>query len=311
MGDRPRDLLLAEAGGRIAARAVVTTEAGLPNTALLGLYEARSGQEGDEATRDLLARAMEWSRRHGCRRLLAPVDGCSWLAYRFRVPGPGDREVPARRDFPWEPNHPPRYLERFLREGFHEAIEFETLGLIFPHDGPYRVVDAEAQTRPAAEAVTSAGYRFRLLREHRNALPWADLHRLCSDAFSESPLFAPISPDVFQALYGGALGPAARDFTHWIVDPEGVPCAVMFAFRDGDAVVIKSVAVHPAHRGRKLSTALVHRGLAAAAEQGVSELVSAMVRAGNTSEFLSRRHLMPGVTSWRRCYAVLARELDR
>ncbi|HSM04702.1 MAG TPA: GNAT family N-acetyltransferase, partial [Longimicrobiales bacterium] len=82
------------------------------------------------------------------------------------------------------------------------------------------------------------------------------------------------------------------------------------AFRDGGAAVVKSIAVSPEHRGRHLSTALIHHLLAAAEPAGVHEMISALVRTGNTSEFLSRRHLMPGVGTWRHRYAVLGRPVE-
>ncbi|MEJ2539464.1 MAG: GNAT family N-acetyltransferase, partial [Gemmatimonadota bacterium] len=259
--DRPYSLLVAETGGRPVARAVVTVRADRSETGLLGLDEAGEGPDGDHATRSLLAEASDWCRERGLRRILAPVDGNSWMAYRFRLPDPAADAHGARRSFAWEPRHPPRYLERFLVAGFHETLRFETVGLVFPQDGPYRLADAAAQTRPAAEAAAAAGYGFRCLRRDREELSWPALHRLTARAFAPSPLFQPIPLQLFQGLYQNALGAAAADFTHWIRDPWGRLCAVMFAFRDGDSVILKSVAVDPDHQGRHLSTALVHRVL--------------------------------------------------
>ena len=311
LGERPFGLFLVEGPGRTAARGMVTVQAGRPDTALLGLYEAPDGVAGDDATRQLVARATEWARQAGCARLLAPVDGSTWLSYRFRAPDPKGESAEDPGVLPWEPTTPACYLERFHLAGFQETLEFETLGLVFPEDGSYGMRDAAARTQPAAEAVEAAGYRIRNVREWGDTPPWTDLHRFISDAFSENPLFAPIPLEAFRRLYAGALGPEALGYSHWIEDSRGRMCALTLAFRQGRAVVLKSVGVDPAHRGRGLSTATTHKALVHAASEGLSEIVTALVRRGNPSESHGRRHLMSGVRSWRHRYVLLGQEVHR
>ncbi|HSG47646.1 MAG TPA: GNAT family N-acetyltransferase [Longimicrobiales bacterium] len=307
---RDHGLLVASAQGRIRARAVVAARDAEPDTAILGLYEAADGEVGDAATARILDEAEAWARARGRRRILAPVDGSTWMAYRFRIPSLDAGRLASRRSYSWEPHHPERYPQRFFEAGYREALRFETLGLVFPQDDGYRLAEASVRTRPAAEAARDHGYRFEALRDHREAVPWPELHSVCSDGFRENPLFDALPLSLFRQLYHGALGFAAWDFTHWLRDPAGELCAVVFAFRQDEAVVVKSIAVSPLHRGRHLSTALIHRVLDAAASAGVHEIVSALVRSGNTSEFLSRRHLMPGVESWSHGFAVLGREVE-
>lgn len=313
VGDRVHDLLLVETAGDVTARALVVASSDRPDAALLGLYEAADGAAGDEATRSLLQAADRWAVERGLARILAPVDGSTWFSYRFRLPDPESQapdDVGARR-FSWEPSHPPAYLRRFRAAGFTEALDFETVGLVFPPDGAYGVAEAEARTGPALEAARAGGYRVSTLRDCKGDVPWADLHDLSSRAFETNPLYEPLDLDVFQRVYGGALGGEASDFTHWLRGPGGQLAGVVFAFRDSDAVVIKSIAVHPARQGRRLSTALVHLVLHEARRADLHEIVSAMVRTGNASEFLSRRHMMHGVETWRHRYAVLEREVGR
>lgn len=309
LAEREHELLMVEAGGRVHARAVVATTTSDPDAAILGLYESVEGGAGDEATSELLAGAEDWAGRRQCKRLLAPVDASTWMAYRFRVPSLDTGQPPGGRSYSWEPHHPARYLERFREAGYEDAIGFETLGLIFPRAGGYRLADAAAQVRPAAEGALAAGFRPEVLRQHQDAVPWEELHELCSRCFAENPLFEPLRLPVFMQLYRAALGAAASDYTHWLRAPDGSVCAVVFAFRQRSAVVVKSIAVSPDHRGLHLSTALIHWILEEAVDAGIDEIVSALVRTGNTSEFLSRRHLMPGVETWSHGFAVVGREV--
>ncbi|HSM07311.1 MAG TPA: GNAT family N-acetyltransferase, partial [Longimicrobiales bacterium] len=273
LGGRAYELLLAEDGGDVVGRAVVAV-ASEPDTVTMGLYEASEGERGDGATRGILEAAEGFARDHGRTRIVAPVDASTWMAYRFRLPD-DEPQADGGRTFGWEPSHPQAYLDRFLEAGFEPVLEYETLGVVFPERGPYRIGDAAAETRPAAEAARSTGYRLARLRDHREALPWEDLHALSSRAFAENPLYEPLPLEVFRAAYGRALGDAAADFTFWCRDPDGALAAVVCAFRDGGAAVVKSIAVSPEHRGRHLSTALIHHLLAAAEPAGVHEMISA------------------------------------
>ena len=311
LAGRPHELLLAEEDGEAWGRAAVVTSSTTPGTALLALYEAREDEAGDGATAELVDAAEGWARAQECERLLAPVDGSTWMAYRFRVPSLDEDPTAAERRYGWEPQHPERYLQRFRDAGYDDVLGFETLGLVFPRADGYTLVDAYEQVRPAAEAARRAGYRLEVLRDRREDVPWEELHALCSACFAENPLFEPLPLAAFRGLYEGALGAAAADFTHWLRDPAGELCAVVFAFREGESVVVKSIAVSPERRGLHLSTALIHWMLEEAVAADVHEIVSALVRRGNTSEFLTRRHRLPGVETWSHGFAVVGRELER
>lgn len=305
----PSELVVAERRGRDVARAAVMRCSTREGTGVVGLYEAAEGREGDLATERILEVALEWAADEGIQELFAPVDANTWFSYRFAVPSKDPKSD--RPPYRWEPSQPAAYLKRFRRLGFEDAEFYETRGLHFPVAGPYGVQDVLRYTAPALEEARHNGFHFHRLKDQADAVPYDELHHLCNDAFKDNPLFEALSADVFCGLYASALTGAAADFTHWVRDSEGHLRGFVMAFSDDDEVVIKSIAVDPVTRGRRLSTALIHLVLEGAQERGITAIISALVRKGNTSEFLSKPHLMPGVATWTREYVLLRKVLSK
>jgi GNAT superfamily N-acetyltransferase len=305
---RPHALLLAGDPGEPRARALVAQSLGDTQAAVLGLFEAISGAAGDEAAERVIAEAGAWARGRGLVRLYAPVDLNTWFDYRFILPAePGASAAPLR---PWEPIHPPAYLERFRAAGFGEAERYETVAVLLPRTGAYTSKNAVEYTHGAWKKAVDEGITFGRLTDPSSLPALLDeLHPLCMAAFADNPLFEPLPATVFRAIYASAIASRDAGATHWARDANGRPVGFVFAFREDDTMVVKTIAVDPALRGRQLSSALIHLVMRTAVENGVHDFISALVRRGNTSNFLSKAHLMPGVGSWKREYALLAREV--
>ena len=92
-------------------------------------------------------------------------------------------------------------------------------------------------------------------------------------------------------------------------DGSGRLAGFVLAFVDGDTAVVKTIAVTPELRGKRISSALVHLVLKASVERGLRTVVSALVRRGNTSEHLASPYLKLGVTPWKREYILMRRSL--
>lgn len=305
---RPADLFLAWEGDTVVARAAAVCSTGREGAGVLGLYEAASGRQGDLGTKMILDAAIPWAASQGIEELSAPVDVNTWFSYRFPVP-PTSGEC-TRAPAPWEPTQPPEYLERFRKHGFEEAEHYQTRGFGFPTSGTHTVSDVVRYSATALEAACAAGLSFQRLDDGVSVPTFLEeLHPLCLEAFGESPLFEPVSQEVFRGLYQDALTRPEADLTHWARDAEGRLVGFIFAFRQASEMVIKTVAVMPAARGTRLSRALVHFAVKAAAEADIHTVISALVRRGNTSEYLGRPHLMPGVETWTQDYVLLRRSV--
>jgi GNAT superfamily N-acetyltransferase len=304
---RPHELLLALDDERVVGRAAVVASYALPAAAALGLFEVDLASSADAAACLLLDAASEWARANGLREVFAPVDVNTWFSYRFLLPPRGrGATVPT---YAWEPAQPPEYVELFRRCGFEEAERYVTIGLSDALGGVALSAAVRYTARAFRDAV-AAGYRFeRLAGSNCLDALLGEMHTLCMDAFRGSPLFEPLPVDLFRRLYTSAVSSHDCTLTHLVRDRGGSLAGFAFAFVDRDAVVIKTIAVAPEARRRRLSTALTHLVLAAGAEGAYRTFVTALIRRGNASELLVRPHFVPGVRVWRHEYVLLRRDV--
>lgn len=305
---RPSELLLATDHDEVLVRAAVMQCAARDQSGVLGLYEAAPGPEGDAATQVILDMALSWASSQGMQELFAPVDLNTWFSYRFLVPPePGS---PPGTLHCWEPTQPPEYIERFRRHEFEEAEHFHTQVFDFPRSGTYTAKDVVRHTGTAWQAATKAGFRFQRLDDQADVTALlGELHPLCLEAFRENLLFEPVPIEIFVGLYRDVLTRPEASLTHWARDPEGRLAGFVFAFRQDTQMVVKTVAVAPGARGKRLSTALFHLAAKSALEAGIHTFISALVRRDNTSEYLGQAHAMPGVKISPREYVLLHRSV--
>lgn len=303
---RPHELLLSsEETAR--ARALVAQSLGTENAAVLGLFEMAPDPTGAAAATHAIERAVAWAHARGLTMLYAPVDLNTWFDYRFMLPPErAAAGVPIR---PWEPIHPPAYLELFRARGFTEVERYETTAILLPRTGAYTGASAVEQTRDAWRKAVDSGITFDRLTDPAALPPLLDeLYPLCMEAFSENLLFEPLPASVFRSLHVSGIASRDASATHWARDEQGRPVGFVFAFREDDTMVVKTIAVDPGLRGRRLSSALMHLVIRTAVESGIHDFVSALVRRGNTSNFLAQAHLLPGVGCWKHEYVLLGRQ---
>ncbi len=301
-------LLVVEGPDGDVARAAAFRGGRLQRVGMLGLYEAEGGPLGDAATEEIVAAVLGWAAEQGMEELYAPVDVNTWFTYRFVVADGAASSAP--RSFGWEPDQPEEYPERFRGLGFETAETFETIGFDFPSSGAYTVQDFFEHTRRGFEIASDSGFRFERLRgisDFDGVLQ--ELHPMCMEAFGENPLFEPLPQDLFNRLYHQVLAAADGHLTFLARDERGRLTGFVFAFPDRGWVVVKTIAVAAAARGRWVSSALLHSVARAAIGDGYHRFVSALVRVGNKSAFLLDPHRMPSVDRWVRRYELLRRDV--
>jgi len=303
---RANELFVARDGG-ITGRAIVTSALN-STVAAVGLVELAPGEAGVAAARAITEAADKWAAEHGLEELIAPVDINSWFTYRFLLPAsPGSTAPPP---FAWEPAQPDEYPRTFEQLGFTELERYQTLGGDLTEVQGEDAATALAATEMAFKKAAQAGFTFQRL-ENPSALAGVidELHPMCMESFSENLLFEPIPLELFRALYGESAGGRDASLTHWVRDGSGKLAGFVLAFVDGDTAVVKTIAVAPALRGKRISSALVHLVLKTAVGRGLRKAVSALVRHGNTSENLSSPYLKLGVVPWKREYVLLHRKV--
>ena len=306
---RPDDGLALVAGGSVAASAALWWRGALAQT------EHPTGRIGHAAWADadagaaLLAAAVDRLRAEGARRALGPLDGSTWFGYRVVTDAaPGGTGAPRFALEPW----PDAVIgDAFARAGFAPVAHYLS-SRVAP------VPDESARLAADLERLSGSGVTVRAFRGAEAAAEFDALHGLLLRAFAGNPYYAPLDLARFRALYGPLV---ARVDPRLVLvaearrlgsDDVGRPVGVVLAVPDAaqaergrpvDAVVVKTLAVDPAWRGRGLGGALVRAAHQAARGAGYASAVHALMHAQNPSARMGG----PGVPIRR--YALLGRDL--
>ena len=304
---RPAALFVVEGPDGALARAGAFQGSVSTRSGVIGLYDAAPDPEGGHAAQLLMEAVIEWAVAHDLEELFAPVDVNTWFKYRTMLHPKEEAFGPD--PFSWEPTAPPEHQCHFLDHGFEVAASFETVGLHIPDTGEFTFGDLLTRTQSGYDTAIASGLRIdRLTSESvQEVLP--ELHALCADAFADNLLFEPIPLQAFHALYGNALATMPGHFTFLARDQEGRLVGFLFTFPDRGWLVMKTIAVAPDLRGRRLGTALTHAVYREAGQAGFRRFITALVREDNVSRLMLDPKKMPGVETWTRQYELLRRHI--
>jgi GNAT superfamily N-acetyltransferase len=302
-----RTFWLALRGDEVVGRIGAGLSGTYPGVGYVGFFELDPGAAQAEAVAGrLIDEACAWLRARGATRAYGPLDLTTWFSYRFRVPA-SDADANEHEEAPfwWEPQNPPEHTRWFERRGFSEAQRYHSHG--FDGDPPGVAEMIVAFTGMAREAAEEAGFSFRPIDEARLDAELPILHRLSMESFADAFLFEPLPFPIFEAMYRSTANRVDYALSRFVVDPEGREVGFAFGFIDRGYAVVKTIAVLPAFRGHRLSTALLHLVLAGGLARGVRRGLSALVRAGSKSQFLEGKHAM--LRGWRHEYALFEKRL--
>jgi GNAT superfamily N-acetyltransferase len=276
--DRGARCLLAWRGGEPVARLSYRAARGLQGApgrfGLVGHYEAWDAAAGVA----LLLEARARLARAGVARVVGPMNGSTWARYRLALPA---RRRDPRFDPPsflTEPQNAPGYPGHFRAAGFREAARYES-----------RIADALADAPAAAACPT--GVTVRALDPAREARDLAAIFRLSRAAFAGNPYYAPLPFSRFRAGCAGLRPLIDPDLVRLAHDEAGCLVAFAVALPDvlsgGRRVVLKTLAVAPAARGRGLGRHLVAEVHRLARARGARAVIHALMHVGNASMRLS------------------------
>lgn len=235
----PRKVFEVDEGGGHAGR--VTAYA----SGCLGGFEC---VDDPRVARRLLGEAVDWLRRGGVGRVLAPVEGDLWHGYRLSAGGSDDPP------FPGEPRNLPYYPALFRAAGFRVAKRWSSL--VAREVASFRIF-VEAGAAAHAEAL-AAGFRFEPM-DPGHAAHGEAVHALLSRAFSSLLGFTPIPLEEFDRLCLAPLRGMDVRFSRLARDREGRVVGACVAFREPFApgrFVIHSIAAEPGAGPRRLGAAM-------------------------------------------------------
>jgi hypothetical protein len=271
----------------------------------LGFFEIdlRHSQH-QEAFLFCLAEAESWFKKQGVKHVVAPVDINTWFNYRFSLPG--------KKFFPrykWEPTTPPEYLELFKNSSYSHFAYYNSV--FFPLFRLGSFTPGSGHLRRSYKRISSLGYSLRPFdKENFRTKELPVFHEISHEAFSDALLFEAIDLGTFSDLYAGAI--SAYDFSPScvLVAPDGETAGFLFALFDGDALVIKSIALRQKYRGLKLSSGMIYSAVKMAFDQNKKVTISALVRTGITSEKIAGNSQKWALFSWTHDYVLVKKDIS-
>ena len=207
---------LAYDGDRPVARCCARLQTSCPATGTIGSFEALNHPE---AVRALLNVAIEKLKVQGVQRIIGPMDGDTWHAYRFNT-GPFDASPFIRE--PWNPAYYPALWES---AGFSVLETYDS----FIIDDP--ALAASNQTK-YLERCRRNGYSFTpiTVANYRDQLPL--IYELSCKIFAQNVLYTPIDAAAYTLLYEPAR-PLLRNGLCWLaLGPDRTPAGFVFTFPD-------------------------------------------------------------------------------
>ena len=243
---------------------------------LIGHYAAYDSH----AATTVLGEACRTLAVQGCSVAIGPMDGSTWRRYRLLS------ERGAAPPFFLEPDNPDDWPLHFEAAGFHALAQYFS---------SINEDNAHCKDRSAlTERLARRGYVLRALAGQDLEAELRRLWQLTSAAFRDNFLYVPIDEAEFLAMYTPLLAKLSPDLVV-IVELRGEPVAFCLAVPDllqagrgepVDTVIVKSIAVLPAHQGKGLAAAMLTRINQTARALGMHRTIHALMHEANASRKL-------------------------
>ena len=234
-----------------------------PDKGYIGCFE----MEDKDAGKRQVAGYVEALQKLGHKRIIAPIDGDTWHKYRLVSWSSG------APPFPLEPQNPLWYNEVFTELGFVPLKEYRSD--CFPITNIAPLAGAEIESGLQLRAYQGGDLRL--------------IYDISLQGFDENFLYNDITYEAFSALYEPVL-PMVDPQLAVIALVDGCPAGFLFALGVGDMLILKSMAVLPAHRSRGIGAQLINHVLRAGEAKGLHTAIAALIAAGNNSHKIPSKY---------------------
>jgi GNAT superfamily N-acetyltransferase len=241
---------------------------------LIGHYAARDAH----VARTLLDAVCASLAGQACTLAVGPMDGSTWRRYRLLT----DRG--SEPPFFLEPDNPDDWPGHFTQAGFTPLARYTS-----------SLNPDIVRGKTAAEPVPS-GVTVRELDPRQIESEMSDLWRVAAAGFAGNFLHTPIEEAEFREIYDPVM-PLVRPELVQFAEVDGRPVGFCFAVPDLlqarrghpiDTVVVKSMAILPEHRRRRLGSVLIDRIVERARGLGFRRAIFALMHDDNPSRRLQR-----------------------
>ncbi len=274
------------------------------NSAYVGLFDCQPNEIGIEASKKLLRHAEDILRSRGINQLIGPVDISTWFNYRFSVPT--HRFYPR---FKWEPTTSDLHKKIFDDIGFKDFAYYQSTFFPYIKLGPIRL--GERGLIKSLKHLTELGYAMKSFSDfdfETQVLP--NIHEITHEAFDGSFLFEPLDFKYFCEIYTFALRQYDYSPSGFLIDPNGEIAGYLFAFYDGDYMVVKSIALKSEHQNKKLSSGMIYWAIKQSFLLNKRATISALVKKGLASDNIGKRIQKRLWFTWTHDYLLMHKKLD-
>jgi hypothetical protein len=286
--------------GRISARVCPH----IPSHGTVGFFEIDlNAPNKNEVATLLLTEATHWLQEKMITEIIGPIDHNTWFGYRFSLPG--------KKFFPrfkWEPTTDDFYLEAFRQNGFADFAYYHSVFFPYIKIGPIRI--GERGLIKSLAHLEKQGFKmeaFNFAELESKILPY--IYNISHEVFVDSLMFEPIDYQTFSHLYSSALKMYDFSPSSFLIAPNGEVAGFIFAFYDGDHLIIKSIGVIKQYQGLKLSSGMVYSAIKQSFPKGMKVAVSALVKTGLASDNVGKRIQKRLWFTWRHQYLLLKKSL--
>jgi hypothetical protein len=262
--------------GSRSAHVMAMVDKRLPGRGLVGYFACTDSEMGAE----VLKEACYWlHQQYGIQDVYGPIHGTATADYRLNL----------SEDFwfPGEPVNPLFHIYAFREAGFSDYNQY--VSGVAKH---YRLFTTLITELPKQYN----GIQLRSYDTSKTLEDLAAFHDLMIAIFPSQSLYCPkLSWEERVFNFKDKIPPFNPRYTYFLENNRS-PIGVIVAYPYQKKLIVKTIAILPKYRGRHLSGLLIRKVHEAAAVDGLSEAVYAMIRVGNTVYNMKK----PGISVARR-----------
>lgn len=286
--------------GIMAGRIGAAVSLADPTRGYIGFYRNQmNGTDRSQLANQLLDTAENWLRKNGVHQIYGPVDYSTWFNYRFQSKIQIFNSS-VDHQFDWEPKYDPLSLQDWFQKGYQEVEKYHSKA----HTGIEQVLKL---TEPNSSRLISEGYSFKPIdfKLHKEASK-KTIDQINRNSFTGQFLFEPLDPVAYETLYAKPFVEWLSELSFFILNSEGRAIGYSFSFIDHGYLVWKTMAIEKEYQGKSLATLVIHRTIQLAIQQGITNMVAALMKSGGQSELLLNRISKP---LWTHEYTLLIKKL--
>lgn len=269
-----------EGGDTACVLAIIDSR--LPKIGIVGFFAASNATVGSR----VLQQASDYLASLGKKQMVGPIDGL--LLYNYRL------NSDDTLDFFGEPVNPGYFIDAFKDAGFTVCNEY-----VSGVTQKYQLLDKLLGPGPIKKYPSAVVRNFNTATMQQD---FAIMANISQSIFSSLSLYCPdFSTDEMMFLSQISKSVDFNPRYTQILEVEGKPVGGIMSIRNNDRLIVKTLGVIPEYQGTGLGRMLIHSMHQNAKEDGIKEIVYALIRRGNRVDKMPR----PGVKVYRKYYTFI------